>query len=198
MSSTRITLSAVLMALLLNGSASAEGHGGHRPKSDPIGAASPYAGLETREIKSLSTKETEDLRAGRGMGLALAAELNGYPGPTHVIDLAEALALTEVQRRRTNELLAAMRAEAVPLGEKIVGAETGLDRAFRDGTITVETLSAATAEIGRLRGELRAAHLRYHIILAQILSPEQRRRYRQLRGYDAQHRASSTVPHGAD
>ena len=28
------------------------------------------------------------------MGLALAAELNGYPGPLHVIELADSLRLT--------------------------------------------------------------------------------------------------------
>ena len=41
----------------------------------------PYAGLEGRSVKALSEQQIADLRAGRGMGLALAAELNGYPGP---------------------------------------------------------------------------------------------------------------------
>ena len=35
-----------------------------------------------------------DLKAGRGMGLALAAELNGYPGPSHVLELADKLKLS--------------------------------------------------------------------------------------------------------
>lgn len=43
----------------------------------------PYAGMERRPIKALSQQQIDDLRAGRGMGLALAAELNGYPGPSH-------------------------------------------------------------------------------------------------------------------
>jgi hypothetical protein len=38
--------------------------------------------LEQRDIKTLSNQQIADLRAGRGMGLALAAELNGYAGPT--------------------------------------------------------------------------------------------------------------------
>jgi hypothetical protein len=37
----------------------------------------PYAGMQTRPIKALSDQQIADLRAGRGMGLALAAELNG-------------------------------------------------------------------------------------------------------------------------
>ena len=43
-------------------------------------AQSPYAGMQSRSIKALSAQQIDDLRAGRGMGLALAAELNGYPG----------------------------------------------------------------------------------------------------------------------
>jgi hypothetical protein len=49
----------------------------------------PYAGLEGRSIKALSEQQVADLRAGRGMVLALAAELNGYPGPMHVLELAD-------------------------------------------------------------------------------------------------------------
>ena len=76
----------------------------------------PYAGLQTRPLKALSGEDLADLREGRGMGLALAGELNGYPGPKHVLELARELNLTEAQRARTQELFDAMKAEAVPLG----------------------------------------------------------------------------------
>src|SRR3989441_11848098 len=90
-------------------------------------AQQPYAGLETRSIKALSEQQIADLRAGRGMGLALAAELNGYPGPMHVLELAEPLGLSDQQRAKMQELFAAMKAEAVPLGEKLIvqGADLG-------------------------------------------------------------------------
>src|SRR5262245_62315440 len=58
----------------------------------------PYAGYEQRPIKALSREQIADLKAGRGMGLALAAELNGFPGPIHVLELAERLQLTVEQR----------------------------------------------------------------------------------------------------
>ena len=48
-----------------------------------------YAGFEQREIKALSPEQTEDLREGRGMGLSLPAELNGSPGPLHVLQLRD-------------------------------------------------------------------------------------------------------------
>ena len=49
----------------------------------------PYAGMQQRALKALSEDQIADLRAGKGMGLALAAELNGYPGPIHVLELCD-------------------------------------------------------------------------------------------------------------
>src|SRR5258707_2351773 len=83
-------------------------------------AHQPYSGLETRPIKALSDQQIADLKAGRGMEMALAAELNGYPGPLHVLELAQALGLTQAQRDRMAELFGAMKAEAVALGEKLI------------------------------------------------------------------------------
>ncbi len=56
----------------------------------------PYAGLQQRDIKALDEKQIADLKNGRGMGLALAAELNGYPGPMHVLELKDQLRLTAI------------------------------------------------------------------------------------------------------
>lgn len=78
----RIGIAAVIV-LALAGTASAQQHG-----------QAPYAGLQQRSVKALSDQQIGDLRAGRGMGLALAAELNGYPGPLHVLEFAEKLGLT--------------------------------------------------------------------------------------------------------
>src|SRR3954453_5821878 len=51
----------------------------------------PYAGMESRPIKTLSTTEIADYLSGKGMGFARAAELNHYPGPAHVLALASEL-----------------------------------------------------------------------------------------------------------
>jgi hypothetical protein len=56
--------------------------------------ANPYAGQLTRSIKALSPEDIDELRKGAGMGLAKAAELNGYPGPLHVLALTTELRLT--------------------------------------------------------------------------------------------------------
>src|ERR671938_205396 len=77
-----------------------------------VHAQTPYAGMKTRSIKALSDQQIADLNAGRGMGLALAAELNGYPGPSHVLELADKLELSADQRASMQRLFDAMKAEA--------------------------------------------------------------------------------------
>jgi hypothetical protein len=49
----------------------------------------PYAGQQNRTIKALSDEDIVGLLKGDGMGFAKAAELNGYPGPKHVLDLGD-------------------------------------------------------------------------------------------------------------
>ena len=154
---------------------------------DTLAAQSPqpYAGLEGRPIKALSDQQVRDLRAGRGMGLALAAELNGYPGPMHVLELADALGLTDQQRARMHDLFAAMRAEAIPLGDKLIAQEAELDRRFADRTIAPSSLAASVGAIGATQAELRETHLKYHLSTADVLTPAQVQRYGELRGYQA-------------
>src|SRR5215210_5739449 len=110
---------------------------------------SPYAGMQTRSIKALSDQEIADLRAGRGMGLALAAELNGYPGPSHLVELAGKIGLSEVQRNSARGMF-----EAMKIGERLIAQEAALDKLFADHAITPETLSAATSEIGTTQAQL--------------------------------------------
>lgn len=143
----------------------------------------PYAGLQQRGIKALSEQQLADLRAGRGMGLALAAELNGYPGPMHVLELANRLQLTGGQKQRLQALYATMKAEAIVAGEKLIASERKLDQAFSTQKMTPARLVSLMAEIGERHGELRAVHLKYHLTTADLLSSEQRQQYSGLRGY---------------
>src|SRR3954451_13859252 len=146
-------------------------------------AQTPYAGMQTRSIKALSEQQVGDLGAGRGMGLALAAELNGYPGPTHVLELADRLELSADQRARIKGVFESMKAEALPLGAKLIAQETDLDQQFAARTVTPESLKASTAAAAVTQGELREAHLRYHLATVEILSPGQMQRYATLRAY---------------
>jgi hypothetical protein len=147
-------------------------------------AQQPYAGLQDRQIKTLSEQQIADLNAGRGMGLALAAELNGYPGPIHAIELASELHLSPEQITK-KALFEAMKAEAIPLGTALISQERSLNSDFANRTITLANLEATTQKIGATQAALRAAHLKYHLSTVAILSVEQVVRYNELRGYKA-------------
>jgi Spy/CpxP family protein refolding chaperone len=143
----------------------------------------PYAGMQHRAVKALSEQQIADLRAGKGMGLALAAELNGYPGPMHVLELGDKLNLTSQQRQEVQKLYAAMNAEAIATGEKLIESEAALDWEFAAGKITSARLTLLTAQIGEQQGALRAVHLKYHLTTAELLRADQRQSYGELRGY---------------
>ena len=151
-------------------------------------AQTSYAGMQARSIKALSDQQIADLGAGRGMGLALAAELNGYPGPSHVLELADRLELSAEQRASVQKLFDSMKAEAVPLGTRLIEQEAGLDKQFADRSMTSEILKISTAAIAATQGMLRETHLRYHLSTAAILTPPQTLKYTELRGYGAGHK----------
>jgi L-amino acid N-acyltransferase YncA len=149
------------------------------PAQNPSG----YAGHQQRAIKALSEQEIADLKAGSGMSLALAAELNSYPGPRHVLELADKLELTAKQRSATEALVNTMSRKAQPLGIRIVEAERDLDRAFAARRITVAQLNRRVQAIAALQGKLRAAHLETHLSQRALLTLAQIARYDELRGY---------------
>ena len=163
----------VLAALLMLGSAGAAAQQ----------TTQPYAGLEKRAVKALSESEIADLLAGRGLGLAKAAELNGYPGPAHLLENADALKLGDGQRRAIAAIRARMAEAAMALGREIVARERELDAAFAEARIDEALLKAKTGEIAALMGRLRAVHLAAHIESRPLLSPAQIAAYNKLRGY---------------
>src|ERR1041384_6185732 len=73
---------------------------------------SPYAGMEHGEIKALTADEQATLIEGKGMGFAKAAELNGYPGPAHVLELSTQLELTAKQIGQTRAPFGRMQSQA--------------------------------------------------------------------------------------
>jgi hypothetical protein len=149
----------------------------------PAPTTSPYAGQEQRSIKALSDKEISDLTEARGMGLAKAAELNSYPGPLHVLELAPELDLTDAQRAATESLFATMRERARSIGIRIIDAERELDRTFVDGTMSAPELRIRLSAIAALQGELRAIHLEAHVAERSLLTLQQIAKYDALRGY---------------
>ncbi|HSL84347.1 MAG TPA: hypothetical protein VLF66_16355 [Thermoanaerobaculia bacterium] len=159
---------------------------------------SPYAGgHEDREIKALSPEETEELLSGHGMGLALPAELNGYPGPKHVLELADELELSGEQREAVAEVFDRMIRKAIDLGFEVVAAERRLDALFAQAEATPEALRAALETLEALRADLRYTHLAAHLETKALLTEHQVHRYTQLRGYGGEgHHPGQGHQHG--
>lgn len=152
--------------------------------------ANPYARMERNEIKSLAPDEVASLLAGRGMGFARAAELNGYPGPMHVIELSDQLNLTPAQLEASRRLMSEHRERARQLGAELVDAERRLDALFAQKNAEASNVSAAAERSGIQQAKLRAEHLNTHLQQTALLTPEQIRRYSELRGY-----AAHALPH---
>jgi len=121
------------------------------------------------------------VREGRGFGMAFAADQHGYPGPMHVLELKEHLALTPEQEARVRALMHAMFAESRPKSARLLDAEARLRALFAGGTADETAVRAATAEVERARTEVRVVHLLAHLKTRDLLTDAQRRAYHDAR-----------------
>ncbi len=157
---------------------SPEHHAGHK---------SSYAGEEKRQIKSLSSQDVDDLTNGKGWGLAKAAELNGIPGPSHLLEMKEEINLTSQQLKQIQSLYEAMKNKAMTKGIELVSLERQLNHGFADRTMTEMLLATILDQIAASRKDLRFIHLSTHLKTPDILTAKQIHLYNQLRGYDDPH-----------
>ena len=144
---------------------------------------SAYAGEEGREVKALSSADIDELRRGGGWGLARVAELNGVPGPVHLLEMKDEIDLDPGQVREVNRVYERMRSEAVVHGEQLIALELELEKHFRARTITDEILGELVDSIAKVYGRLRYVHLAAHLEMSGIVSADQIERYNTLRGY---------------
>ena len=161
-----------------------------------LASNSPYQGQQQREIKALSDAEIDGLMRGDGLGFARAAELNHYPGPAHVLELAAELQLSEQQLAETRAIYERMNAAARRLGMQLVDGEKALDELFAKGTITPQNLVRQLSAIGGIRAQLRGVHLQAHLEQRALLTPHQVHLYDALRGYSGGKQGHSHSQHG--
>jgi len=158
---------------------------------------SKYVGQEKREIKSLSAQDIEELKTGSGWGLAKAAELNGLPGPKHLLEMAKEIGLTSKQERQVTEIYESMNKQAVQLGHELIELERELNNHFANRTIDEKVLGDLLDKIAGTYRELRFVHLSAHLKTPDILSRAQIEKYNRLRGYSTDDPCVN-VPEGHD
>jgi Spy/CpxP family protein refolding chaperone len=146
---------------------------------------SKYIGQEKREIKSLSNEDIEELRAGAGWGLAKAAELNGLPGPKHILEMKKEIELTAEQEKVVIALFRDMNKEAIGLGNKLIEYEEELNNRFAERNIDEKMLDQLLEKISETYKSLRYTHLSAHLKTPSILTENQIKKYNKLRGYSS-------------
>jgi Spy/CpxP family protein refolding chaperone len=161
------------------------------------GQISPYVGQEMRSIKSLSEEDIAELRRGGGWGLAKAAELNGMPGPAHLLEMKGSIPLTGEQVSAIQEIYERMQADAIAEGERLIARERALEAAFQSRAITDEELRHLLAKIGESRTALRYIHLAAHLSTPALLTDEQINKYNALRGYGSDPCSNISAGHDA-
>lgn len=169
------TLAALTVLLALPAAAASQQH------------HSGYAEGQSAQVKTLGQAEVDELLAGAGMGMARPAELNGFPGPHHVLDLADSLALSAAQRAAVEDVFRRMQERATALGRQVVEGEGALDALFASGTVAEDALAERVKAVDALRSELRLVHLRAHLETKALLTLHQVHTYDRLRGYSGGH-----------
>ena len=145
---------------------------------------SPYVEQLDSPVRGLSESEVDNLLNGQGAGYARMAELNGYPGPLHVLDLRSPLNLSAQQTKEIQAVFEQMQSRAKSLGQTIVTKEQKLSDAFASDSITNAELEKQTIELAQLYGQLRKTHLQAHLQINPLLSAEQIQKYNEIRGYE--------------
>jgi Spy/CpxP family protein refolding chaperone len=144
---------------------------------------SKYVGVEDSKIKSLSPDDVEELTKGGGWGLAKAAELNGIPGPAHILEMEDKINLTDEQKKKIQKIYYEMTGEAIALGKQLIRLEMELNIGFSNRNINQELLENYIREIEKVRAKLRIVHLSTHLQTPNILTNKQIILYNKLRGY---------------
>ncbi|MEL6446037.1 MAG: hypothetical protein AAF089_07100 [Bacteroidota bacterium] len=181
----------VLLAALLGVPA------GCAPPQSPAPSAPDTTAVETptigptpapprdRRITALADREIEGYLAGRGMGLAIPAERNHFPGPLHVLELRDTLGLSPEQQAYAEQLRQEVVEEAPRLGAAYIEAERALDSLFVHQVATEASVRRQTRAVADVLGALRALHLVAHVAMRDTLRPAQIALYDDLRGYPA-------------
>jgi Spy/CpxP family protein refolding chaperone len=129
--------------------------------------------------------------------LAKAAELNGLPGPKHILEMKKEINLTNAQESKITKIYREMNKNAVELGRQLIEYEEELNRRFAERDIDESSLDELLTRISDIHKSLRYEHLSAHLKTPSILSDDQIEQYNRLRGYSADDPCVN-IPEGHD
>ena len=121
-------------------------------------------------LSALSKEDLKGLRRGHGTpfgDMAKAAELNGFPGPRHVLDLKRN-GLTSKQVSEIEEIYRKMNLLYIKVGAELV-AKAFMDREFKEKRVNSKSLKKMIQSSAVKYSELRYIQLVAHLETAKIL-----------------------------
>lgn len=117
--------------------------------------------------------------------MAKLAELNGLPGPAHLLELKNEIDLTNDQLNEIQRLHDEMKEQAIKFGKRLIMGEGELEARFQSNPPTDTELKTMLLAIEKTRSQLRFIHLSTHLKTPHILTTQQIQTYNKLRGYSS-------------
>lgn len=131
-------------------------------------------------LKFISSQNYQYYKNGGNSDLYLIAEVNNYPSPGSVLQLAKELSLTTDQKHQVNMIHIELNRKVKEMGGFLIKEQTKLNQLFETRKIDEGSLIYYTNKIGALEGELRNAYLRAHLRTSTLLSAQQLKKYQDI------------------
>jgi len=194
-SAGRATTFVAAMSLLI--AAASSGIAQDVPADHPAMDEADQAMMDAAMV-TMSHDEIVGLLQGQGMGMAKAAEKNAFPGPKHVLELADELSLTDEQKNQVTAVFTSAQVDFRTLGKAVVETEAALNRAFMAQGVSTAQIASLTRAAAEARGQLRARHLAAHVATRPLMSDDQVQKYVELRSAAGgmQHGQGEGMQHG--
>lgn len=169
----RLVLVAILICLVVLSSACGRSTSTGQAEGRSGGDAGHAGHVHGGAIRSLPGRDIVALAGGEGGGLAKIADLNGYPGPRHVLDMDAHLNLTTRQREQLRQVMSTMEADAKEVATRYLSALAQLEEDTRQGSLSGDQFLKRYRAVEALRTELGAVHLITHFKTKDLLTPAQ-------------------------
>jgi Spy/CpxP family protein refolding chaperone len=120
------------------------------------------------------------LLAGKPENETALMEASGFPTPERILSFKDQLGLTRDQLKKVDAIVKDLPVSLKVKGEEIVEAEDELLKFLQTGAPNERNVRTRLERIGKLRAEIRFAHIQVHIKIKALLTPNQFDRYKEL------------------
>jgi Spy/CpxP family protein refolding chaperone len=124
--------------------------------------------------------DRDRLLAGTPENEAALVEASGFPTPERILSFNDQLGLTKDQLKKIDAIVKELPVTLKVKGEEIVEAEDELLKFLQTGAPNERNVRTRLERIGKLRAEIRFAHIQVHLKIKALLTTNQFDRYKEL------------------